>query len=335
MRKRDTQLDIMRGIGIVLIMIGHVDGIAPYVVNLIYQFHVPLFFFISGSVFFYEENRDFRSFFVNKIKRLYFPYVFWNVLFILSHNVLLHLGVYSSDVTHLRHAPLWTVGDYLKAIINVLTFGLGDIATRATWFLTVLFETTVIFYGLRFFVNRRKAPLVIEIVTLIFVALLFIIGCITSFPRRLSLAFIACIFFYFGYANKRFDILNRIPKKWKAYLALLCVLLISTGAMYNKVDMNSHTLGNPLLFLINANAGIILVYLAVKKLKQCRGMLILGQHSLTIMCTHYFVFYVFERIRLYFINFDWLYIILILMIAVVVAYLIDFIKDKLIKLIEI
>lgn len=52
MEHRIGYIDIAKGIGILLVYIGHCD--LDYKSNLflwIYSFHMPLFFFISGSLF--------------------------------------------------------------------------------------------------------------------------------------------------------------------------------------------------------------------------------------------------------------------------------------------
>lgn len=44
---RDVRFDIMRGIGILLMMLGHIpiEGVAY---NVIYSFHMPMFFILAG-----------------------------------------------------------------------------------------------------------------------------------------------------------------------------------------------------------------------------------------------------------------------------------------------
>ena len=51
--KRIEYIDIARGIGILLVVMGHNDFslISPFLFKLIYSFHMPLFFFMSGIFF--------------------------------------------------------------------------------------------------------------------------------------------------------------------------------------------------------------------------------------------------------------------------------------------
>lgn len=46
--KRDTTWDAVKGIGIILVVIGH-SGCPAYIHDFIYMFHMGLFFFASGK----------------------------------------------------------------------------------------------------------------------------------------------------------------------------------------------------------------------------------------------------------------------------------------------
>ena len=56
MPKRIEYIDIAKGIGILLVVMGHNDFglVSPFFYKLIYSFHMPLFFFVSGMLF----NKD-------------------------------------------------------------------------------------------------------------------------------------------------------------------------------------------------------------------------------------------------------------------------------------
>ena len=53
--ERLNQFDILKGVGILLVMIGHAISTNSIVYNLIYGFHMPLFFFCSG--FFFKDRQ--------------------------------------------------------------------------------------------------------------------------------------------------------------------------------------------------------------------------------------------------------------------------------------
>ena len=70
---RDLTIDISKCLGIFLVVLGHCLHNDSAAHDVIYLFHMPLFFFLSG--FFFREQ-DLLLFFRNKTKRLLYPFVF-------------------------------------------------------------------------------------------------------------------------------------------------------------------------------------------------------------------------------------------------------------------
>ena len=76
MAKRIEYMDIARGIGILLVVLGHNDfeALSVYVHQVIYSFHIPLFFFLSG--YFVNTSNSFFDFFKKRFNSLLKPYFF-------------------------------------------------------------------------------------------------------------------------------------------------------------------------------------------------------------------------------------------------------------------
>ena len=76
MSKRIGYIDIARGIGILLVVLGHNDFgyISPFAYQLIYSFHMPLFFFLSG--YFINTAIGFWGFTIKRFNSLLKPYLF-------------------------------------------------------------------------------------------------------------------------------------------------------------------------------------------------------------------------------------------------------------------
>jgi fucose 4-O-acetylase-like acetyltransferase len=76
MSKRIEYIDIARGIGILLVVLGHNDFgyISPFGSKVIYSFHMPLFFFLSG--YFLNVSIPFVDFFKKRFHSLLKPYFF-------------------------------------------------------------------------------------------------------------------------------------------------------------------------------------------------------------------------------------------------------------------
>lgn len=76
MSKRIEFIDIARGIGILLVVLGHNDFgyISPFAHQVIYSFHMPLFFFLSG--YFLNVTVGFGDFAFRRFNSLLKPYYF-------------------------------------------------------------------------------------------------------------------------------------------------------------------------------------------------------------------------------------------------------------------
>src|SRR5471030_1775734 len=77
MNSRNNNIDIAKGIGIILVVLGHnwlithdKDG---FLFRAIYSFHMPLFFFLAGI--FLKETQAFKEFSLSKVDALLKPYL--------------------------------------------------------------------------------------------------------------------------------------------------------------------------------------------------------------------------------------------------------------------
>lgn len=84
--KRDSGMDIVKGIGIILMVLGH-SG--TRLSRWIYLFHMALFFIVAGYCL-KEEYSDslhgFTKLLQKRIKSLYLPCFLFNLFIVLCHN---------------------------------------------------------------------------------------------------------------------------------------------------------------------------------------------------------------------------------------------------------
>lgn len=125
-----------------LVFYGHLGGAGdnPWFPDLtgsiwiVYLFHMPLFFMLSGLTF--NPNKDFRTFFVSRFKRLVIPYFFFSI-YALGKILLL---IIAPSVVKGFHAG--AMGTPLSEIGNIL---LGN--TNGLWFFLALFWGELALYG--------------------------------------------------------------------------------------------------------------------------------------------------------------------------------------------
>lgn len=129
-RERDLTFTILSAVGIILILLGHLDfsvatfgGLFPY-----YSYHVLIFVFIAGYFYKPEDEDHIGSYILRKAKRLLLPYYLWNIVYGLISMLLRQEGFsYAGELNlyNILVAPL--VGGH--------QFGLN----AAAWFVPVLF----------------------------------------------------------------------------------------------------------------------------------------------------------------------------------------------------
>ena len=85
-------VDDARGIGIVLVVVGHTlpglwnagvigdGGPQRFLVDWIYAFHMPLFFFLSGLFATRAADEPYRALVATKLRTIAYPYVVWSIL---------------------------------------------------------------------------------------------------------------------------------------------------------------------------------------------------------------------------------------------------------------
>lgn len=101
MKKFYNELTILKGIGIILVILGHsftfigkdlttTNEVCLYLKKTIYSFHMPLFFFVSGLLVYSKEKIDLKKFYFSKIKRLMIPYLFFSILDYITRKLFLN-----------------------------------------------------------------------------------------------------------------------------------------------------------------------------------------------------------------------------------------------------
>lgn len=131
---RSHELDILKGIGMLLIVLGHVAHVR--VVHwYVWPFHVPLFFFVSGMLH-RPGTKGFWAFFGKRVKSLYVPYVFF---FLLTFSYWLLIERHYRSGGH-------GAGFYLLGLPFGTYEGGHLFFNGVLWFLPCLFVTELLFY---------------------------------------------------------------------------------------------------------------------------------------------------------------------------------------------
>ncbi|MCX6078702.1 MAG: acyltransferase family protein [Chloroflexi bacterium] len=195
---RIDYIDIAKGIGILLVVMGHNDFslISPFFFKLIYSFHMPLFFFMSGI--FFKPDLSFLSLLRRRFDSVLRPYIF-TILLIFFATISFTRVDFTNSTSRLIKA-LYGNGHYLDWV--------------QLWFLPHLFAVSLFAFLFFQLVRRAGRPWL----KWIFLAAIQIVGVLSipvfwpfkinifgrlftvfGLPFSLDLVFISGFFFILGY----------------------------------------------------------------------------------------------------------------------------------------
>ena len=289
-RPRIDYLDIAKAITIFLVMIGHgaETGISPEFKRILYTFHMPLFFMVSGVVTRRHRSSGYgkehwKEFMKSNLLSLVLPYFLWALIYSAFNYNIIPCILYGSWQT-LRTAE----------------------TLSSLWFLTCLFVARILMELVLMSSNLFK-KLDRHLYALIIAAVSFGISFLfpsieIGYPWCFNSAFSALGFMLVGYAIKEKILLLQKKPFYVHILFLIGFLGLFTfgiliqGEEIFYVNLYSGVYGPPHLFFLNAFSGIgavlsISVILAKiwekrKESKAKKVVLWIGKHTIEIFLLH-------------------------------------------------
>lgn len=211
--KRIRYIDIAKGIAIICIILGHLGS--SEINRIVYTFHVPIFFLISG--YFFNDRKSIKEVVKSKAKTLLAPYAFTCGVIILLATlegmfIGNPLGNARENFVYWVYASIYGAGDYYSKPFTIPAIG-------AIWFLWALFWSNIFFRASLYF-NKY--------IRIFFIAALFWTGYNSPklfwFPFSIQAGACATLYVYIGYLFKNSkDILQKLSFEVK----LFCVLSAS------------------------------------------------------------------------------------------------------------
>lgn len=275
MKQRIQYLDVCKGIGIILVVLGHIIITNP-IRTWIYSFHMPLFFFLSGYIFCFSKTSSFKNFVNKRLKTIVVPY-FVFAFFFYIYWLLIEIRFRTEGLSVNK----------LKPLIGIF-YGNGPWLTFniVLWFLPCLFITEITFYLIIKFTKEQKYVFLILFISSI-IGYLISIYLKFRLPWDINIMCTSIVFYGLGYILHESNLDNKLTTMQESIFIILLLSVNIPIAFINKaVDMDFLTLGNYFLYYIAAISGTLFLYLICKKIKHCNWLSFLGKNSLIIMCIH-------------------------------------------------
>lgn len=323
---RDTQIDILKGIGIFLMVFRHARG--PYS-DFVLLFHMALFFIASGYLYKrdneYTKN-NFIKFIKRKLKSLWWPFFACNTLFSLLNNVFIDLNIYTTNaeikalanIEPQRIAVRFTSIDILKEIIKSCVMLSSTEMGGAFWFLRTMFITVVLYkvtdYVIAFVFSKTKKSCekykwilqgVLALVLLLCGWCLSINGISL---RGISNVFTVYILFYIGNVFKFCSLMKKHTIKVEIIEVTISLVTLLWGYSNGYISISNNIIKNPLFFLAMSIAGWMLIYRLSGFIKNSDSHFFIacGKSSLWILVLHFLSFKIVSAIGIALLGLDWI-----------------------------
>lgn len=240
-QNRIESIDIAKGIGILLMVMGH-TGFGDEFDKFINTFHMPLFFFVSGYFYRPDKTRDFKQYLVHQINVLIVPYIIFAIFY---------------EILHYFFTGEFSIHYFLKSLVSS-NHNRIDVA-GALWFLLALFSGKILYCLVE---HRIKGILNQTIV-------ISIISFTAMTLRRFDLMFPLCIdtalsmliilhvgYLLYIFRDKR--LLHRLSTLSPLVIVILIIVFFASGLINENVLVRRNKYGIEVLYFISCFCGIIL-----------------------------------------------------------------------------
>uniref|UniRef100_UPI0036F361D4 acyltransferase family protein n=1 Tax=Enterocloster asparagiformis TaxID=333367 RepID=UPI0036F361D4 len=274
-------IDVIRGISILLMVYAHL-AINNKLRTIIFSFHMPIFFVLSGYLF---SEKKFSMFFGGKVKSLIIPYVITNLLSIIIS--MWKTGFYGNfslaNILNIGYkrggAAFWGMSFSSTILQEVLSVG-------PVWFILALFWSNIIFWIINKIVSKESIRLLV-VASISFIGI-YIGRRIAFLPHSFDVALVAVGFVYSGYIIRRYDVLKLVSNPIPMFaLTIFWLFGIWCGGI--ELAVRKYPLG--IMSLLSSVCGCIVIIsilkLFISSTSSANNMLkVLGKNSLIILCIH-------------------------------------------------
>lgn len=286
--KRIEYIDIAKGIGIILVIFGHVVWGGNYTIfghqfisNFIYSFHMPLFFVISGLCI--KESKTLDAHTIKKIVKSYLiPYFIWTIIYM--------LGFWIASLLHETR-----ISD------NIIAHSLSICGLAPLWFLLSLFISEFLLLAIK---PLLKNSITKCIVLLFFVGASVLLTYLYSYMDSVNIwfknytmgafrIFPTTFFVIVGYVFKeKIKQALQIKNLYKILLlCILCTIQVILCLVWNEaIDVQVFLLSNPLLYFVKSINGTMMI-LVLSSLIHSKMLIYIGNNTKELMILHYPPFY--------------------------------------------
>lgn len=278
MRERIDWIDCTKGLGMLLVIYGHCVKFGGFMHNLIFAFHMPMFFLLSGL--FLNKNNSFKDFTIKKMKALLLPYLYCFCLSLILGAIYAVLQSKSVSVSNVFEDL------YLGVPRNV----------SSVWFLMCMFFTLllcrIIIAGPLFL--QYFCVLILALFSCLFSVKFGSSQAVNEFrlPLCLDVVPMASLFMHIGYIKKDelFNFVDKLRYSTRQLLVFIGLLFafVSIVLLNGRVNLHGLDFNNVFLYVIEGLLGSVLCiclcnYIQKNFLQLSKLLRYMGKNSIVIL----------------------------------------------------
>jgi len=291
--ERINWIDIAKAVGIYLVVLGHLD-ITPVMRNVIYSFHMPLFFFISGFTFKRALQLDFATLLKKKFQSLVCPYISFSIiLFLFLHFVRRRL---SSDP-----GADFSASD---ALIQIALGVNGEAYSTPLWFLVTLFLAELALWSI-LKINKKPWQMLVVLAMFSFGMVyeyLYQTKGVKVLPFDLNLVAYYEIFLVAGYYVSELSFWKNMQLKNKLLGLFLSMVLFALSLMLNSQIAEASV--GIWVSVAAAFLGIATTLFISQLIPRNKVLDFVGKNTLVILALHLIAFSVLKAVCIFVLHLD-------------------------------
>lgn len=288
---RNNHIDVAKGIGIILVIAGHLFTYQSIISMMIFSFHMPLFFFLSGML--YKKNEGSLFLFLKeKIKKLCIPFFFF-----------LLIGLPFALVFPFQQETL----TYYNIVSDLYLAQPDHFQVGQIWFLACLLHVEIFYHilyrNLLSKITWPRAILLFLIVAIIGKEIVFINSFFPFYrlPIKLDSAFMGLFFFGIGHYFYQFIYETSDSNYEKYVFAFLGIICSPLNGWSNLANVSYNYLPCYIFFALS---GIVFSLWLARKLQSIKFLRFVGKNSMEIFALHSFGIYFWCKLLSYLLNYD-------------------------------
>ena len=306
--KRMPEMDILRGITIILVVVGHTKVPGN---SFIYLFHMAVFFIVSGYFYPDKSSESLKSicqFVKKKILSLWIPFSVGISMFTILNNLFVRIGVLTNNTKIYDYVsqpyasihPLLSWIDALKNILKTFVFSGSAQMAGTFWFFKTLFLVSLLYccvdFCLRRFGKFAKINIGSQWMQIVVSIILLALGNILAKHNKalggMTRVFLVYCLYCGGHLFRK---MKRIKLNVAVIMAVGGVVILCLCNKVGTIALDKLEIFNPLFYLCCSFAGMAFIYGISRFIdaylnKIGGGLSYIGKHSMAIMIGHFLSF---------------------------------------------